>query len=93
MDENIIQPLSYYVSDTGYPAHEYTQYKGTEQGNLQLKQNIQNMTSGALAIIISIVNPVLGTIFSAGLILYAIETNINAQAIFFMRKRDGIIKL
>lgn len=83
-----VVPYAYHNSDKSpYPNSDYSKYQGTETGNLQLTKNIQSFTVGALALLISVVAPAVGTIISAGLLAQAIEYNINAYAIFYEKKK------
>ncbi|KQL17695.1 hypothetical protein [Cytobacillus solani] len=78
--------MAYYDSETSpYPSADYSKYKDTYLGNLQLEKNIKNFTAGALAVIIGLVAPIVGAAMSAILIAEAWENDINAFAIFYKK--------
>ncbi|PAE23650.1 hypothetical protein [Bacillus sp. 7894-2] len=86
--DNEIGIMAYHESKTSpYPSSDYTINKGATYGNVQLSTNIKNMTTGALAVAIGVISTVLGTVISSMLIAIAIETDINAYAIFYKKQR------
>lgn len=68
-----------------YPGSEYTKFQGTETGNLHLNKQIASFTTGALALIVSILAPPLSTPIAAMLIIAAINLDINSSAIFYKK--------
>lgn len=77
-----IQATSY--SDTSpYPVSDYSIYKGMKKGNVVLDNAITNITVGALAIIVGVVAPPIGTALSVMLLADARAKKIETYAIFY----------
>lgn len=74
-----------YGTTAPLPAHEYTIFKGTTYGDVVLKKNITTFTQGALAILLGVFTPSLGTVLSAYLLYEAIEFNKDAYAIYYKK--------